>query len=196
MLVRSNFDQVLFINLLPALVVSLGGLVLAKDKGLGIVIEAIGLLWILISTPVSYYLQIRATKGQPPTALDCYRRGLPYFWRIIGFEIWYSVLLLVGLVLLIVPGLVVLNRYFLTPFYIVDQNLGLGPAMSASRADAEHAAGYIWGTVGVLVAFAILASIVSYIALIGVILSAFVALMYLFGPVLRYREVAQTDGRS
>lgn len=193
-LVRQNFEPIVFINLLPALVMLLGSVLLRHSQQRGIAIEAVGGLWLLVNAPVTYYLQLAASHGRRPATSECYSRGLPYFWRLLGFEIVFLILLAIGLFLLIVPGLIVLRRYYLTPFYIIDQRLGIFAAMRSSHADTQPLAGYIWGTIGVGIAIAILAAFVSSLTVIGAIASAFVGLIYLFGPALRYREVIAAAG--
>jgi hypothetical protein len=193
-LTRKNFESIIVIVLLPVLLTLLGSLLITKGShNLGNFIEVIGVIWLVINAPVSYYLQLAAARGGQPGIRECYASGLPYFWRVIGFEIWFSVLMLIGLVLLIVPGLIVLRRYYLTPFYIIDRKLDIGAAMTAAHQETNLVAGFVWGTIGVVVAFAIVASILSVAGPVGVVAADFVALIYLFGPVLRYREIAKAN---
>lgn len=190
-LIKLHIDQVIAINLIPSLVVALGSIVYVnQSKSLGSTIQFIGGVWLLINLPVAYYLQLAAAKGELPSTRECYQRGLPYFWRLLGFGVLFALLLIGGLILLIVPALIILRRYFLAPFYMIERNLGILSAMDISSKQSKPAAGYIWGTIGVMVTFMMLASILSYVAIFGAILSSVVPLIYLFGPVLRYKEVA------
>lgn len=195
-LVKENYETVLIVVLLPALLTDFGSLTLANSQLTGLTIIGIGVFWRLINLPVSYYLQTKAASGKSPTLAECYRRGLPFGLKIIAFEIFFFIITVIGLILLIVPGLIIFRRYYLTPFYIVKSGLPIDAAMHASAEDTRPVSGFVWGTVGVIVAFSFLALFVSLIRYLGPILAALVSLIYFFGPALRWREISRSAGRT
>lgn len=190
-LVRKNYEAILIIVLLPALLSEYGALVYSGKKPIAIIIIAVALVWRLLNVPVSYYLQLRAASGKVPTIAECYRRGLPFWLRIVGFEILFVIMLIIGFVLLIVPGLVVLRRYYLTPYYIINKDLPIGAAMKMSARETKPVSGWVWGMFGVMLVFIFLQATISSIKFIGPIIAVLISLIYLFGPALRWQEVSR-----
>lgn len=190
-LLLKNSEAVITIVLLPTLAMVLGSMLTLTDYRTGLIVTSIGGLWRFINVPVSIYLQASAASGKNPSISECYRRGLSYWPKVIGFEIVFFFMTLIGLILLVVPGLIIIRRYYLTPFYIVKQNLSIKKAMRLAERQTKPVAGYVWGVIGVMLAFALLASIIANIRIVGVILAAFISLIYLFGPALRWREISK-----
>src|SRR6185436_11176005 len=87
--------------------------------------------------------------------------------RLIGLGIIVGLMLLGGFLLFIIPGLIVLRRYYLSPYYLVDKDLTIGEAMKQSAADSKKYSQYIWSVIGV----SVLLSFTGIIPLIGVLLS-------------------------
>lgn len=190
-LVIKNYEAIIFIELLPTLLTAFGALIISSNHSLGLVAIIVGVAWRVINMPISYYLQLKAAQGKVPSLGECYSRGLPFWPRIIAFEILFSIMLLIGVILLIIPALIVFRRYFLTPYYIVSKNLPIGAAMDASANQTRPVSAFVWGTIGVMLAFTVLASLASSVSFIGPILAALISLIYFFGPVLRWQEVSR-----
>jgi uncharacterized membrane protein len=132
---------------------------------------------------------LRATAGKPADIKSSLLGGFGYFWRTFGITICIFLTVSLGLLLFIVPGFIFARRYILAPYYGMDKNVGVFEAMRLSAADSKHYKGYIWGTIGVFVAFAIIGSFVSTIPLIGVVLSLIASYIYYFGFALRYQSI-------
>jgi uncharacterized membrane protein len=92
---------------------------------------------------------------------------------------------------LVIPGLILLRGLYLSQYYIIDQDLAPVEALKKSFEQSKPHAGYIWGTIGVGAVFGILTVGIGQIAVVGTILSLAVGLIYLFGPALRYGEIAK-----
>lgn len=195
-LVRENYEAVLAITLLPTLVTAFGSLVLASNHLLGYIITIVGVAWEIVNFAASYYLQLRAVNGKTPSVTECYGASWPFWLKIVGFEILFGISVVVGFILLIVPGAIILRRYYFTPFYVLQNKLSIRQAMERSASQTKPVSGYVWGVFGVLIVFAFVASLVSSILYVGSILAALVSLIYYFGPALRWREVAQTGGKK
>lgn len=195
-LVRQNSEAVIFIILLPALLLDFGSLIIASSRLTGLVIIIVGIIWRIFNISVSDYLQVKAASGKTVSVAECYRRGLRFWLRIVAFEILFGIMILIGLILVIVPGLIVLRRYYYTPFYIINKDMSIGAAMRASASDTLPVSGWVWGTFGVTFAFAILALLLTSIRYIGPLLAALVSLIYFFGTALRWREVSRAAGKK
>lgn len=190
-LIKKHYEGVLIIALLPALLAEYGSLSYAKHHFAGIIIIAIAGLWRLINTPIGYYLQTRAINDKMPSLGECYAKGLPFWFKVVGFEIFFAIITVIGLILLIVPGLIIFRRYYLSPYYIVGKNLGIADAMRVSAEQTRPVSGWVWGTFGVSIVLTFLAIIVSAIRFVGPILAAFTSLIYFFGPALRWHEISR-----
>lgn len=193
-LLQKFAEHVIVLVLLPSLLADLGNAVIAPhNQHIGLGLAGLGTLWALTNIGASYYMQTIAVSSKTASLGECYQKGWHYFWRLFSFAILFTVMLVVGLVLLIVPGLIVLRRYFLTFFYIVDEDLSIKAAMQRSSHATKPVAGSIWGIIGVIF-------VINFLALalangfhqnpgIGLVITSLAGLLYLFLPALRYREI-------
>jgi len=130
---------------------------------------------------------LAGSKGEPFGFGDTFRKGRKYFWRFTGLLLSLLIVVGAGLVLFIVPGVLLLRRYFMAPFYLVDQNLGVFEAMNRSAKETSETGG-VWS---LLIAFVVLAA-PSLIPGVGWILSLALLVLYSCVPAVRYREIRQT----
>jgi uncharacterized membrane protein len=95
---------------------------------------------------------------------------------------------MVGFIALIIPGFFTIRGVYLSQYFLIDRKIDPSTAIRESFKASRPVSGYIWGTIGVMILFNFLGSSVSFIPVLGAILSIAVPLMYLFGPALRYTE--------
>src|SRR6185295_10606488 len=105
--------------------------------------------------------------------------------RLLGLGIVVGLMLIGGFLLLVIPGLIVLRRYYLSPYYLVDKDLTIGEAMKQSAADSKPNSQAIWAVIGV----SVLLSLTGVVPLIGGILSFVLVSLYSVAAPLRYREI-------
>lgn len=86
------------------------------------------------------YMGIRAVDGQTLHISDLFARFRYFFYNFIG-QILYSLIILVGLILLIVPGIIWGLRYCLYPYFIADKKVG---PIQALKMSAEATQGAKW----------------------------------------------------
>ena len=89
-------------------------------------------------------------------------------------------LTVIGLVLFVVPGLFVVHRFFLAPYYLFDKNTSAIEAMRMSAQNAKRYSRSIWEMLAVYVVLAILSIII-----IGYILFY----LYICAPAIRYIQI-------
>ncbi len=90
-------------------------------------VAVVALASIVIHTIVNMgiiYSLIRIIKGAPPRFSDIFRTVHP-FWRYLGASVVYAIVVGVGLVLLVIPGLVLAVSLQFYSYLILDQDLGL-----------------------------------------------------------------------
>lgn len=130
-------------------------------------------------------LEYKAAHGKTPTLGEVWQDTKKYGWRLVGLGIVVGVLAVVGLILLIVPGVIVISRYFLSAFAMIDKDLGIGDAMRESEKISKGYWGSIWTVIGV----AVLISIIGTFGIIGWGISFVLTALYSVAPALRYLEL-------
>ncbi|TSC52288.1 MAG: hypothetical protein LiPW41_499 [Parcubacteria group bacterium LiPW_41] len=71
---------------------------------------------------------VRGTKRELETLFTEWQ----YFWRVVGACIFMGILIIIGLVLLVVPGIYLIFRFQFVTLFIVDKNMKIREAMKAS----------------------------------------------------------------
>jgi uncharacterized membrane protein len=128
--------------------------------------------------------------GKSADVFSCLREGWHYFWRVYASAILFIVLFAGGLMLFILPGIYVLQRYLLAPFYVVDRDLGIREAFKTSARESAPFSAYIWGLLGVLLAITFISSAFASLPVIGSLVSLAITYTYFFGPALRYKSIS------
>jgi uncharacterized membrane protein len=106
-------------------------------------------------------------------------------WRLLGLYVVMGLIILVGLILFIIPGLILIRRYFLAPYVMIDKKVSIREALDHSAALSKLNAGSIWGIIGVM----ILIGMVNIIPIIGGLASFVLGSLYSVAPALRYQEL-------
>jgi hypothetical protein len=119
-----------------------------------------------LAQAIVLYGAFQDMRGRPVNLGDCLRVGLNRFFAIIGLAICMSIGLMVGFLLLFVPGVILAVMWFVaTPACVVER---LGPLSSMGRS-SELTKGHRWKIFGMLVLLFVAALIVSLVigALLG-----------------------------
>lgn len=158
--------------------------------GTAFVLVVVGLLLALIIAPALIHLEIQSARGKKVGVSDALKVGMQYLLRYLGLMILYGLLTVGGLILLIIPGLIMIRRYFLAPYYLIDQDLSIREAMKRSADDSKPYSGSVWGIIGVN----ILLSVPSFIPVVGAFVSMVLTTFYSVAPALRYDELRSFSG--
>jgi hypothetical protein len=106
-------------------------------------------------------------------------------WRLLGLYIVMIVLVFVGFLLLIVPGVIMLRRYFLAPYVMIEKNTGIRESLDRSAELSQINTGSIYGILGVM----FLISLVGILPFIGGLASFALGALYSIAPALRYQQL-------
>ncbi|HEX5447958.1 MAG TPA: hypothetical protein VFW90_02030 [Candidatus Saccharimonadales bacterium] len=106
-------------------------------------------------------------------------------WRLLGLYIVTGIVILIGLILFIIPGLFMIRRYLLAPYVMIDRNVSIREAMDGSAELSLKNTGAIWGVMGVM----FLIAMIGIIPIIGSLASFVVGSLYSVAPALRYRQL-------
>lgn len=188
--VRRNLGSFIGVMALPSLYMVVAAVVLAAINNdrpplvATIILYTIGGLLGLLLLPANPYLQLYAAKGETCNFIPTVKKSLQFFWRILGLYIVVGLVILGGFLLFIVPGVIMVRRYYLSPYFLIDRNLSIGQAMRQSAEATGDHTGAIWGIIGVQ----ILLEFASLIPLIGSLVALALEVLYACAPALRYLQ--------
>jgi uncharacterized membrane protein len=109
------------------------------------------------------------------------------FWRYVGAGILYTLIILAGFILLIVPGIIWAVKFDLCYYFVIDK--GLGP-IEALKASSRTTMGVKWDLFG----FGIVCGLINFLGILCLLVGAFATLpMVMVASALVYRQLlAQT----
>lgn len=170
-LVRQNIPLYLGILLVPLLLSYLAGLFTPPEET-GVIDLAewsvyLGLL--LVSVIANVFMTIAFTlalRDPSHTVAGAYRAATTFFWRYLGMSIVMSVLIVIGFLLLIVPGIILSVWFTFAAFVLVLENQSIRGSLRQSR---EYVRGRWWGVFGRLIVLTLVALVIS--VLFGVVIS-------------------------
>lgn len=134
---------------------------------------------------------LKAAHSQRPTLGQAWVEAKANFWRLLGVYVVAGLSVVIGLILLIVPGIIMLRRYYLAPYAVLDQKFGVWQALERSAAMSKPHSGSVYRIIGLSILLAIVGGIVSGFGLpvLGAIVSTMLGLLYVAVPALRYQEL-------
>ncbi len=146
----------------------------------------------LFVVPALTYVELQSAKGIQVSAGNALKVGMKYFWRFYGLGLWAGLMVLGGLILLIVPGIFMVKRYILSPYYLFDRDMKIRDAMRASKEDSKTYSRAIWDLMGVNSLLSVIGRYPPFaiIAFVGQV-------AYYCAPAIRYTQIEKiTSGRS
>lgn len=183
--IRNNLLTYFVLSVIPLLLTTFGT---ANAKTVADFFSPVMFLGVLLSmlffAPLSY-TQTKTAQGKETSLGQAFSKGYHYFWRLLGLSIVFGVMLTIGFFLFIIPGIIVLRRYFLSFYYLIDKDLDIKTAMRKSAASSVKNSWAIYGVLGVGLLFGLFGLIPGIGTIIGVILQ----FLYSVAPALRYHEM-------
>lgn len=150
------------------------------------------IIWFLITVVAGTLVQIMlqrsqldAAQGKKPDLGHSWDTAKQLGWRMLGLYVAMGVIIVVGFILLIIPGLIMLRRYILAPYVMLDKKCGIRDALDKSAELSAKNTGAVWGVIGVM----FLIGLLGIVPIIGS-LAAFVGgALYSVAPALRYQQL-------
>lgn len=199
-LAKRNIMPVIFLSFFPAFFVGVATTITGDDYSKflhpsGTILSALILLaaayiWTLLAYPGYLYMQSRAIRGEQLAVWPSFVHGIKRILPLIGLYIISSLMIIVGLILFIIPGLIILRGTYIASFYVIDGRMGPIEAIKASLKATAPVSGWIWGTIGVGFLIGIGAVLLSAIPYVGVLLGTAIGYIYAFAAAIRYGEIA------
>jgi hypothetical protein len=138
--------------------------------------------YLLLTTAV-----LRAAQGQKISLGGVWREFVDrWLWlKLIAAFILFAAAIVIGLILLIIPGVILIWRLFLVPFVLIDQKTTIEEAFRRSWRMTRGYAGAIYGVILV----ALLLSLTSIFPILGPLIAFVLTSIYTVAPALRYQEL-------
>jgi hypothetical protein len=177
LLYKKNFTVLTVIMTLPALVSVLGQIMaqgfldgiatagavatITDVTVLGILLLIISTFWAVVTLPAVLYVLVHTAANDRPSIIDSYRKSLRFLPRLYGLILLLSILILCTAIL-IVPVFIIIRRYALSAFFLVDEDCGIRQAMQRSAAVSKPYRRQVWKTLFFIIILNAVSSLAVY----------------------------------
>jgi hypothetical protein len=129
--------------------------------------------------------QLRAARHEKVSLERSWKTVKELGWRMLGLYLLIGLYIVVGLIFFIIPGLIMLRRYFLAPYVMLDEKVTVKEAMEKSAAITGQFSRSIWGIIGIMFSISLLFAF----PFIGWMIAFVAGMLYSAAPALRYLEL-------
>lgn len=146
-----TFSSIALLVIIPYILLLLlisQGQIQVDRRLMTVVLLLLNLLLTYLATAAIAYGTFKAMQGQRAGIGDCLSRGLALVFPVLGVAVLSALAVLLGLVLLIVPGFIVLTMLYVAVPVAVVERPGVTAAMGRS---AALTSGYRWPVFGIIV---------------------------------------------
>ena len=149
----------------------------------------LGIISIVLQT-MALGLVLKAAQEKPTNVNELTEVARKFSLKYLGLSILSGLVIVLGFVLLIVPGFIAITRLFLAPYVMVSENLGVVESMKRSSELSKGNAGAIWGIIGVTILLGIIGQILGFISpVVGAVVASLLGIGYSVAPAIRYLEL-------
>lgn len=134
-------------------------------------------------------LEVETVRKHKPGVKHLFDKAKQFFLPITGLLILSGMLVALGLVFLIIPGLIILVRIIMAPYFMVDKNLGVFDALKASNEMGKHHFWQVAAVVALMFLIAIAATLLGTIPIVGALLGAAITIATALIVALRYQQL-------
>jgi hypothetical protein len=199
-IIRDNFWTFLVLQILPFLYTSAIfafsiGITTGRDAAGNETFSVSPLFWAMIIPGVIYtilsyapltYTYLKTAAGNEVGLREAVTKGLPFLLRLIGLNILIALMVIGGFILFIIPGFIVLRRYYLAPYYLIDRKVTISQALSQSARESKQ---FSWSIYAIFGIYFLVSSLTWFIPVLGNYISTVLELLYGPAPSLRYQEI-------
>jgi uncharacterized membrane protein len=158
--------------------------------GLGLIVLLVFVFVYIFLYTMSISLQLRTAKGQDPKLNQIFRDGSQYWWRMLILTTLQTAIVVIGFILLIVPGIIAISRVVMAPYLMVDRGISSPwEAIKQSNQLAKGNIGRIWAVIGVTILVTIGSFLLSLIPFLGPILAEIFVILFSVIFALRYLQL-------
>ncbi len=214
-LALKSIEQITILFFIPTLLLILGqlyagkaltsfGQVIHLHQAIGLGLIAVALIGALINYGPSLYFRSRTSlQGKPVSIIECYRIGIKTMIKLILASLLSLLVIIIGFVLLIVPGVLLLRRFIFVPYYVLDNpKLSLMKVFKLAASGTKNYEVSIYSLYGLILPVSFILKLFQEINIICSIAAVILSYTMLFMPALRYAEiikdskVSSVDGKQ
>lgn len=185
-ILKDNLLTFFILVVIPMLLLAVGSR--SNAESLSQMFTPVGIIGLILSfvllSPATYAYN-KASRGEEIKLKDALVNGLKYFIPLTALSLVVGAVILIGFLLLIVPGLIMTRRYYLSAYYLIDQNLSIKEAMQESANASKQNPMAIYGLVAISGAFIAVQIAPGF----GLIAGSLLQFLYSVAPALRYQEM-------
>lgn len=156
-----------------------------------------GLIIVLLLLAVNFFLFTMATSleakssgGKKPDFSELFNDGKRFFFPLLGLMIIMVIVIGIGFLLLIIPGIIAVGRLSMAPYIMVDKKVGIEEALKQSNELGKKYFGKVWAAVLVMILItAILVGLLEIIPILGPLAGVAVAIAFSVVLALRYQQL-------
>ena len=164
---------------------SVSGLNVETPAGISVGLALLFAVIVLVFSLMQVILTLRVTLRGKAEFHDIWNEFIRKGFRLLLLEIVMGIFIIVGFLALIVPGIILIWRFFLAPYILLDRNTGIEEAL---RRSWKMTKGY-FSPIFAVVLVGILFGLSGVIPYVGAIISFLLAVAYSCAPALRYKEL-------
>ncbi len=149
----------------------------------------LGIISLVLQT-MALGLVLKAAQDKTANLNELTETARKFTLKYLGLSILSGLVIVLGFVLLIVPGFIAITRLFLASYVMVSENLGVVESMKRSSELSKGNAGAIWGVIGVTILLGIIGQILGFISpVVGAVVASLLGIGYSVAPAIRYLEL-------
>jgi uncharacterized membrane protein len=137
----------------------------------------------LLLYPSSNIVLLASAQDKKIGLKQALKQGMPYIWRTLGVSVLMILATIGGLILFIIPGLIFFAWFLLSPYVVVNENLGVIESMKRSKQIIKGRVWELWGLI-------MLPSAASAIPFIGGIVSFVLSIAMIPATAIRYVQLS------
>ena len=139
------------------------------------------------------YLRVHASSLKDiPSIKECYVNGYRIKSKLYQTQIVTYSLIIIGLVLLVIPGVIMAKRYIMAPYYAVEHpDLSVKQILNKAREQTRPYASSVLSTAFFVLSFSLIASLLLSNSTIGMVIYYITTYAILYIMPFRYQELFQ-----
>jgi hypothetical protein len=146
-------------------------------------------LFVMVSAPIiqtmAQQAQLEAAEGKKLDLIKLFQTIKPKLWKMFQLYLVMALYISVGLLLFIIPGLIMIRRYFLAPYIMLENGGTIKESMEQSEHMTRGHSSAIWNIIGVMLVL----GLINAFPYTGWMFAFAAGMFYSAAPALRYQEL-------
>lgn len=182
--IRQNVFTYFVVMLIPSLILTYASRSVQTIEDFQTPLFFVGALLSLLFNAPLLYTQTKSSKGVEVSLTEAFTKGYHFFWRLLFLNVVVTLLVIGGFLLFIIPGFIMLRRYFVSYNYLIDNDCSIKEAMQLSARATKGNYGAVFGIIAVLFLFYLIGAF----GPLGAVAAVLLQVLYSVAPAIRYQE--------